>query len=830
MQQLHVVGFTTDHRSLIFSTRRGSKTGTYVIAVDDELLAAVDEAKDRLASRDGSLTDEASARYLVPEPPRSALTVREVQSRLRLGYSVDRVAREAGVDPSWVERFASPVVAELTEVIRAAQRSRVVRPRGGPSATTLGESVLRNLAERGVSMAESDMGRAWQARQLLDGSWLVTLTYANRDREFEVSWEFDNSSGALRPRDRVASELGFVADPEWSDAPAETETADDESPQGPVPEERSESQRRVAEMRRAAQDRMVADAERASRRAAAMVRRTTPRPPEGPPPSRAVEASLAQAEAAGGPVAGEPTDIAPSDRDGPQAERRLPAFEAGVSNPLDEDEDAPSGAEAAPDVAPPTDDDVVPPTDDDDDVVPPTDDEDEEGPAWKAPMGTDDDAADAPTGEADRPTAVGHGPTGPADADSGFNGASVPAPWGAGAEPESTSGEPSEESPAGALEAIVSGQDADEQLDEADGSVARETVDEEPLEDSGSAGRLFPPEPAPDEFERTMPFERIAADAHDPAPVRAAPPTAGDDEDQDELAPVGAERSVEGVDPDEPGPTDEVGPSDDTAQDEADRAAHESGPPAARSPEQAPPPMAPPVPAAAPPALPAVAARPAGAKKPGPPWPRRRVPLQAVRLRPASPAAAPAVPPAPGGQGDGEPAAPPPAPELQGGPAGVPRTEADDVPAAAASSSGGPDEDADVGPAVAPTWHERDDGWGDDDEVEPAVGGWAAGPDRGWDDDDEDDWGGGDGEAGSVEPQAGANPDPVAEAMVAENRRGPRFRPDLARPAGPAAGADEGGPGPARRRQLRAEPPAAAPVPPARRSEPLRARPRPADE
>ncbi|MGQ0617027.1 MAG: septation protein SepH [Acidimicrobiia bacterium] len=809
MQQLHVVGFTTDHRSLIFSTRRGSKTGTYVIAVDDELLAAVDEARDRLASGDGSAADEASARYPVPEPPRSALTVREVQSRLRLGYTVDRVAREAGVDPSWVERFASPVVAELTEVIRAAQRSRVVRPRGGPSATSLGESVLRNLAERGVPMAESDMGRAWQARQLLDGSWLVTLTYANRDREFEVSWEFDNSSGALRPRDRVASELGFVADPEWSDAPVESEAAHDESPQAPVPEERSESQRRVAEMRRAAQDRMVADAERASRRAAAMVRRTTPRPADVPPAPRA-----ATAEAVAGLVAGEPIDPAPSDRDRPQAEGPRPAFEPRVGNGLDDDddEDVASGAGSAPDDAQPT------------------DGEDEEEQEWKAPV-VDDGGT---TGVAGRPSDGGDGPTDVA-------GALVPAPWSVGAEPETTPG-PSEGHPADAAETLAPGHDAVEDLDEADGPTARETVDEGPPAASGSAGRLFAPEPAADEFERTMPFERIATDG--PAPVQVSAIALGDnDGDEDEAGPAGAGGSIEdvGLDEREPvEPVEEVGRRDD--------------PPAASPPEQSPPATPPLVPAAAP-ALPPVAPGPAGAKMPGPPWPRRRVPLQAVRLRPAAPAAAPAaVPPQLDGPGDDEPAPTPPAPDdRQGEPSGAPRGDAGQVPASAVGGSDDLDEDADPGPAVVPVWDEQDDGWGDDDEDEPVASGWADGPDRGWDDDDDDDWGagrgGGSGEVGTVEPQAGApeagrprrlplrlrategrGSKPAGEAMVAGDRRGPRFRPDLARPADPTASADDGGATPARRRQLRAEPPGAGPAPPARRSEPLRARPRPSDE
>ena len=101
MQQLHLVGFTTDHRGLVFSVRRGAKSGSYVVPLDGELCAIVDEFRGR---SDRSTTARRGTE--------SGLSVREVQSRLRRGSSIAEVARVAGVDESWVERFASPVLAE----------------------------------------------------------------------------------------------------------------------------------------------------------------------------------------------------------------------------------------------------------------------------------------------------------------------------------------------------------------------------------------------------------------------------------------------------------------------------------------------------------------------------------------------------------------------------------------------------------------------------------------------------------------------------------------------------------------------------------------------
>src|SRR3954469_7030966 len=92
VQQLHLVGFTTDHQSLIFSVRRGAKSGSFRIAVDESLVAAFEEAKAWLESMaeqgDGEDGAESEAHEQV-DRPQSALSVREVQALLRRGLSVE---------------------------------------------------------------------------------------------------------------------------------------------------------------------------------------------------------------------------------------------------------------------------------------------------------------------------------------------------------------------------------------------------------------------------------------------------------------------------------------------------------------------------------------------------------------------------------------------------------------------------------------------------------------------------------------------------------------------------------------------------------------------
>ena len=99
MRKLHLVGLTTDRDGLIFTARKGSKSGGYIVPLDDAVLAAVAEIQ---ADRNGAGAGDAEATEVeaVPRRPRhqSALTPREMQARLRAGRSIEEVAAEAGVE------------------------------------------------------------------------------------------------------------------------------------------------------------------------------------------------------------------------------------------------------------------------------------------------------------------------------------------------------------------------------------------------------------------------------------------------------------------------------------------------------------------------------------------------------------------------------------------------------------------------------------------------------------------------------------------------------------------------------------------------------------
>src|SRR3954466_11569270 len=190
MQKLHLVGFTADFDGLIFSTRKGAKSGNFVVPVDARLLKQIAELEKQ---RDGSPSKADEQRFGTPrlQRPDSALTPREMQDRIRTGWTLDEVAAEAGVDLDWVRRFASPVLAEVRRQPEDARGAPYDKPRFGLSTLPLGPSVRRNVLEQGVRMTDDEIDDCWSAYQLDDNVCVVRFVYLSRGREQEAEWRYD---------------------------------------------------------------------------------------------------------------------------------------------------------------------------------------------------------------------------------------------------------------------------------------------------------------------------------------------------------------------------------------------------------------------------------------------------------------------------------------------------------------------------------------------------------------------------------------------------------------------------------------------------------------
>ena len=298
VQQLHLVGFTTDHRGLIFSVRRGAKSGGFVVQLDESVMTAVEELRALIAEEEAEHA-EAKASSKRPE---SSLSVREVQARLRRGRTIEQVAREAGVDATWVSRFAVPVLAEQSEIIRAVRATRMTKQRVGLSGAPLGDSVYRNLAERGLADPRAELDKAWRARQLTEGMWVVTIKAhscaAARRRPFPGVRQASRCAGALADGWHCSWVSVSQRDARGGHRPQRSRRSRRRARrkrqrQPPTTARRSSSRqasKRVAAARRAAAARMVSEAEKATRRNAALARKAAkqpvvlpPREPSAPP-------------------------------------------------------------------------------------------------------------------------------------------------------------------------------------------------------------------------------------------------------------------------------------------------------------------------------------------------------------------------------------------------------------------------------------------------------------------------------------------------------------------------------------------------------------------
>ena len=114
----------------------------------------------------------------------SALTPREMQSRIRAGATVDEVAQAAGVPAERVEAFAGPVLAEREFVAGLARKQHVRRGTQTVPHRTLEDVVVDRLSARGVDRDSL----VWDSWRQEGRKWIVrvgfTLGTTRRDAHF----------------------------------------------------------------------------------------------------------------------------------------------------------------------------------------------------------------------------------------------------------------------------------------------------------------------------------------------------------------------------------------------------------------------------------------------------------------------------------------------------------------------------------------------------------------------------------------------------------------------------------------------------------------------
>jgi len=176
---LRLVGRSEDGHHLEFTDIHNRR---FQARLSDSLRAAVNQP--RLAS----------VSVASDEPTTS---VKDVQSRLRAGESMDAISRTTDWPLEKIEKFAGPILQERAFIITQALKSSIRRD---ASAPTLNEAMTSQLATHGVDLDEVE----WNTHRRRDGLWDIALYYPNRDGQADAHWAFNASTGTLSAEDDSA--------------------------------------------------------------------------------------------------------------------------------------------------------------------------------------------------------------------------------------------------------------------------------------------------------------------------------------------------------------------------------------------------------------------------------------------------------------------------------------------------------------------------------------------------------------------------------------------------------------------------------------------------
>jgi hypothetical protein len=76
----------------------------------------------------------------------------------------------------------------------------------------LDDAVLANLRARGIQPGPSAYEAAWDSiRRVKSGTWTVSFTFEARGRTHVAKWEYDTETLEVRPMNKLAGDLGWVA-------------------------------------------------------------------------------------------------------------------------------------------------------------------------------------------------------------------------------------------------------------------------------------------------------------------------------------------------------------------------------------------------------------------------------------------------------------------------------------------------------------------------------------------------------------------------------------------------------------------------------------------
>lgn len=180
MTELRLNG--NDGEYLLFESLTGER---YRVLVDDALRSAIRASSPRNTAN-------------------VQLSPREIQSEIRSGKTVEELVAKFGDPRSYVEKFAAPVLDELTHVISSALGVRISI--AGDRYTDIshiefGEIISSRLEASGVTEFE------WSASRDENQQWLVSVRFNRLGANAAATWSFDVKRLLLSPENELAVTL-----------------------------------------------------------------------------------------------------------------------------------------------------------------------------------------------------------------------------------------------------------------------------------------------------------------------------------------------------------------------------------------------------------------------------------------------------------------------------------------------------------------------------------------------------------------------------------------------------------------------------------------------
>jgi hypothetical protein len=166
MRDLRIVGRSDDGESLELHDLDGN---SFTLRISDHLKSLVNQPTS-YTLRSVTLAENGE------------ITIKEIQSRLRGGESMESIAESGNVSLEKVERYSHPILQERSYIISLAQKAELKKLK-----VSLLEAVTEKLSPRGVEMKSCE----WNTYRNEDGTWQVLLRYPTRDGEGRAEWRFE---------------------------------------------------------------------------------------------------------------------------------------------------------------------------------------------------------------------------------------------------------------------------------------------------------------------------------------------------------------------------------------------------------------------------------------------------------------------------------------------------------------------------------------------------------------------------------------------------------------------------------------------------------------